>query len=304
MARRRKGREISGWVIVDKPAGIGSTDVVNKVRWAFQAQKAGHAGTLDPAATGLLAVALGEATKVIPYVTDDLKSYDFTLRWGQATTTDDAEGAVIQDSDVRPDEAAIRAALPAFVGWIRQVPPAFSAVRVDGARAYDLAREGAELELEARDLFVESLTLLEMPDTDHARLELVCGKGGYVRSIARDLGRMLGGCAHVTALRRVWSGPFDLENAVTMDRIEALARTDEIDTLLRPLEDGLAELPRVTLSEDGARRLMNGNPGRVVAADAEYGDTAWGAWHGRAVAIGTYRAGELHPARVILGALG
>ena len=303
MARKRKGRDISGWVIVDKPAGWGSTDVVNKVRWAFQAQKAGHAGTLDPAATGLLAVALGEATKVIPYVTDDLKAYDFTLRWGQATDTDDAEGQVTQTSDARPDEAAIRAALPAFEGEITQVPPAYSAVKVDGQRAYDLAREGAEVSLAARPLYVDSLTLTDLPDADHARLELVCGKGGYVRAIARDLGRALGTCAHVTSLRRVWSGPFDLENAVTIDRIEALARTDEIDALLRPLEAGLAELPRVTLAEEGARRLMNGNPGKVTAAEAEYGDIAWGAYRGRAVAIGTYRAGELHPVRVFPGAL-
>jgi tRNA pseudouridine55 synthase len=303
MARRRKGRDISGWVIVDKPAGWGSTDVVNKLRWAFQAKKAGHAGTLDPAATGLLAVALGEATKVIPYVTDAMKAYDFTLRWGQATSTDDAEGEVVAQSDARPDEAAIRAALPGFEGWIRQVPPAFSAVKVEGERAYDLAREGATVELEARDLFVDSLTLTEVVDADTARLELVCGKGGYVRAIARDLGRALDSCAHVTALRRIWSGPFDLEGAVQMEQIEALAQTDEIDSLLRPLEDGLAELPRVTLSADGAQRLMNGNPGRAVASDADYGEVAWGAYRGRALAIGTYRAGELHPIRVFPGAL-
>lgn len=304
MARKRKGRDISGWVILDKPAGWGSTDVVNKVRWAFQAQKAGHAGTLDPAATGLLAVALGEATKVIPYVTDDLKAYDFTLRWGQATNTDDAEGEVIQTSGLRPAEDAIRAALPGFEGDIRQVPPDFSAVKVQGQRAYDLAREGQQVELQARDLYVDSLTLLELPDADHARLELVCGKGGYVRAIARDLGQALGCCAHVTMLRRTWSGPFDLENAVTIEQIEALARTDEIDALLRPLEEGLAELPRVTLAEDGARRILNGNPGRVTAApDVDYGDLCWGAYRGHAVAIGTYRAGELHPARVFPGAL-
>ena len=304
MARRRKGRDISGWVIVDKPAGWGSTDVVNKLRWAFRAQKAGHAGTLDPAATGLLAVALGEATKVIPYVADDLKAYDFTLRWGQATTTDDAEGEVIETCAHRPDAAAIRAALPAFEGDIDQVPPAFSAVRVGGQRAYDLARDGRAVELQPRPLHVDSLTLLEMPDADHARLELVCGKGGYVRAIARDLGRALGTCAHVTALRRTWSGPFDLDGAVSLDRVEELARTDAIDALLRPLEDGLAELPRVILAEDGARRVLNGNPGRVVAAaDVEYGETAWGAHKGRAVAIGSYRGGELHPVRVFRGAL-
>ncbi|RMD92040.1 MAG: tRNA pseudouridine(55) synthase TruB, partial [Alphaproteobacteria bacterium] len=198
MARRRKGRDISGWLVVDKPAGLTSTAVVNKVRWALQAQKAGHAGTLDPLATGVLAVALGEATKTVPYVTDALKCYRFTVRWGEATNTDDAEGEVIARSDRRPTAEEIEAALPAFRGEIMQVPPQFSAVKIDGERAYALAREGQTPELAARPLWVESLELVEQPDEDHAVFEMVCGKGGYVRAIARDLGEALGTHGHVT----------------------------------------------------------------------------------------------------------
>ncbi len=298
MARRKKGRDISGWLIVDKPAGLTSTAVVNKVRWALEAKKAGHAGTLDPAATGLLAVALGEATKTVPYVTDALKAYDFTIRIGQATNTDDAEGEVTDTSGHRPDDDAIRAALPAFEGDIMQVPPAFSAVKIDGERAYAKARAGEDVELEARPLFVESLELVDRPDPDSATLRMVCGKGGYVRSIARDLGRALGTCAHVTSLRRLWSGPFDLENAVTYEAIEAEARSPALDERLLPLEAGLTELPLVQTTAEGAMRIKNGNPGMVIASDADYGELCWAAHQGRPVAIGTYMAGELHPVRV------
>ena len=191
MGRRRKGRDISGWVIVDKPAGITSTAVVNKVRWALDAKKAGHAGTLDPEATGVLAIALGEATKTVPYITDALKCYTFTVRLGQATNTDDAEGEVISTSDIRPTDEQIKAALSPFVGEIRQVPPQFSAVKVDGVRAYKKARDGEEMDLAARDLWVEELLLIDRLDADHVVLEMTCGKGGYVRSIARDLGDAL-----------------------------------------------------------------------------------------------------------------
>lgn len=299
MARRQKGRDISGWVIVDKPAGLGSTTVVNKVRWAFDARKAGHAGTLDPAATGLLAVALGEATKTIPYVTDALKAYRFTVRWGAATNTDDAEGEVIATSDARPTAAGIAAALPAFTGDIQQVPPRFSAVKVEGERAYALARDDEDFELAARPLHVDSLELVDRPDADHAVFEMVCGKGGYVRSIARDLGGALGCLGHVTQLRRLWSGPFDTEDAIAWATIEAEARTPALDAHLRPLEDGLADLPCLPCTPEGAARLRNGNPGMVTSAmDVDYGDTAWAAYRGKPVAIGIYRAGELHPARV------
>ncbi len=298
MARRKKGRDISGWLIVDKPAGLTSTAVVNKVRWALEAKKAGHAGTLDPAATGLLAIALGEATKTIPFVTDALKAYAFTIRFGQGTNTDDAEGEVIETSDLRPDDEAIRVALSTFEGDIEQVPPAFSAVKIDGERAYAKARAGEEVELAARPLFVESLTLTERPDADHATLEMTCGKGGYVRSIARDLGHALGTCAHVTMLRRLWSGPFDAGDGISIEEVDALAQTPELDAHLRPLEEGLADLPMVRCTPEGAAKLRNGNPGMVIATDIEYGDECWAALDGQAVAVGRYKAGELHPSRV------
>lgn len=299
MARTRKGRPISGWLIVDKPAGITSTAVVNKVKWAFSAQKAGHAGTLDPAATGLLAVALGEATKTVALITDALKCYRFTVTLGAATTTDDAEGEVIRTSDLRPSDAEIAAALSQFRGQIMQVPPQFSAVKVDGERAYDLARDGEEMDLVARPLWVDSLDIVSRPDADHVELEMVCGKGGYVRSIARDLGQALGCLGHVKGLHRVWSGPFDLDGAVTMERIEELARTDEIDTLLQPVELALADLPELPATPEGAARLRNGNPGMVIASGVEWGTLAWASFQGRALAIGHYRSGELHPNRVL-----
>lgn len=300
MGRSRKGRDISGWLVVDKPEGLTSTAVVNKVRWAFNAKKAGHAGTLDPAATGVLAVALGEATKTVPFVTDALKAYRFTMRFGAVTNTDDAEGEVIATSEKRPSDDEIHAALPAFIGDIEQVPPQFSAVKIDGERAYALARAGEEVEIAARPLYVESLEMVERPDADHAVLEMICGKGGYVRSIARDLGQALGCHGHVVSLRRVWAGPFEIEDGVTFDLIEKLARSPELDTYLRPLEEGLADLPELRTTPDGATKLRNGNPGIVLASDVEYGDEAWASLDGEAVAVGIYKAGELHPSRVFV----
>lgn len=298
MARGKKGRPVNGWLVVDKPAGVGSTTVVNKVKWAFGAQKAGHAGTLDPAATGVLAVALGEATKTVPYVTDALKCYHFRVTFGAATTTDDAEGEVVDTRDSRPSDEQIEAALQAFRGDILQVPPQFSAVKVDGERAYDLAREGETMELAARPLWVERLEILARPDSDHVDLEMICGKGGYVRSIARDLGRALGCLGHVAWLRREWSGPFDAAKGVSLDDIDRLAKTPEIDALLLPLELGLADLPELPCTPEGAARLKNGNPGMVLASSAQYGDEAWASYQGRPVAVGIYKAGELHPSRV------
>lgn len=298
MGRTKKGRPVSGWLVIDKPAGITSTAVVNKVKWALQAQKAGHAGTLDPAATGVLAVALGEATKTVPYITDALKCYRFVVRLGAATTTDDAEGTVLETRDTRPDDAAIAAALAAFRGEIMQVPPQFSAVKVEGERAYDLAREGVEMHLAARPLWVERLEMIARPDADHVELEMVCGKGGYVRSVARDLGQMLGCLGHVLWLRRLWSGPFHADKGLSLDDIDRMARSEELDAHLLPLELGLADLPELPATAEGAARLRNGNPGMVLASSAQYGDAAWASWQGRAVAVGTYRAGELHPLRV------
>lgn len=295
---RTKGRDISGWLVVDKPAGMTSTAVVNKVRWAFGAKKAGHAGTLDPAATGVLAVALGEATKTVPYIADALKCYRFAVRLGAGTNTDDAEGDVIATSDLRPSDEEIRAALGAFRGEIFQVPPQFSAVKVDGERAYTRARAGEEMELSARPLWVESLEMTGRPDADTVELEMVCGKGGYVRSVARDLGAALGCYGHVLWLRREWSGPFEASGSVGIATIEAEAKTPALDARLLPLEAGLAELPELKSTAEGAARLRNGNPGMVLAADVGWGEEAWASWQGRAVAVGIYRAGELHPSRV------
>ncbi len=298
MARAKKGRTVSGWLVVDKPAGITSTAIVNKVKWAFQAQKAGHAGTLDPAATGVLAIALGEATKTVPFITDALKCYRFRVEFGSSTTTDDAEGSVLERSAARPDDAAIETALANFRGHIQQIPPQFSAVKVEGERAYDLAREGEAMILVARPLFVERLEVLGRPDLDHIDLEMVCGKGGYVRSIARDLGQVLGCLGHVEWLRREWSGPFVAAGGISLEQIDALARTEELDSWLKPLELGLADLPELPCTPEGAARLRNGNPGMVLASTVGYGDEAWASYQGKAVAVGIYKSGELHPSRV------
>lgn len=298
MGRTKKGLPVDGWVIVDKPAGIGSTQVVGKVRWAFNAQKAGHSGTLDPDATGVLAVALGEATKTIPYVTDALKAYRFRVTLGASTSTDDASGETLESRLERPTDQEIEAALPQFRGQIHQVPPMFSAVKVDGERAYDLAREGVELDLAERPLWVERLEVIGRPDTDHVDLEMVCGKGGYVRSIARDLGAALGCLGHVAWLRRLWTGPFTLDHAVSMEELDTLARKPEIRSILIPLRAGLSDLPEVTATVEGAARIRNGNPGMVIASGIEWGTEVWASLNGEPIAIGRYQGGELHPSRV------
>ena len=299
MGRSRKGRAVHGWVIVDKPAGLGSTDVVNKIRWAFQAQKAGHAGTLDPDATGVLAVALGEATKVIPVIADAMKCYSFRVTFGASTTTDDASGAVIETREGRPSDEAIEAVLAQFRGNIMQVPPQVSAVKVDGERAYDLAREGVQMDLAARELFVERLEMTGRPDADHADFEMVCGKGGYVRSIGRDLGAALGCLGHVEWLRREWSGPFVAKSGVTMEQIEALARSEEIDSLLSPLEVALDGLTEMRVTPEGLVRIRNGNAGQVLG-HAPFGEEVWVSHEGQAIALGRYMGGEVQPSRVFV----
>jgi tRNA pseudouridine55 synthase len=300
MARKRKGRDISGWLVVDKPAGVTSTAVVGKVRWALDAKKAGHAGTLDPEATGVLAIALGEATKTVPYITDALKAYTFTVTLGAATNTDDAEGEVIATSEDRPGDEAIKEALLPFIGDIQQVPPQFSAVKVDGQRAYKKARDGEEMDLAARPLWVEELLLVDRPDPDHVVLEMTCGKGGYVRSIARDLGAALGCYGHVQSLRRIWSGPFDVEDGIGLDQINALARTPDLDAHILPLETGLADLPEVTCPADSIAKLRNGNPASVIGSGIEYGEEVWASAEGQPIAVGKYLGGTLQPTRVFV----
>ncbi|SLN43361.1 tRNA pseudouridine(55) synthase TruB [Roseisalinus antarcticus] len=302
MGRRRKGRDISGWLVVDKPAGLTSTTVVNRVRRAFNANKAGHAGTLDPAATGVLAIALGEATKTVPYITDAMKAYSFVVRLGAETNTDDTEGEIVHTSGSRPDDETIKAALGQFVGDVMQVPPAFSAVKIDGERAYKRARDGEEMEIAARPLWVEELVLTDRPSPDLVELEMTCGKGGYVRAIARDLGRALGCYGHVEHLRRIWSGPFDAaEDGVTLDAIEAAAGTPELDEMLRPLEDGLFDLPKASCPAESVGRLRNGNPAPVIGTGLDYGDECWASHDGHAIAVGRWKGGELHPSRVFVG---
>ena len=297
---KRKGRDISGWLVIDKPAGITSTAVVNKVRWAFGAKKAGHAGTLDPEATGVLAVALGEATKTIPYITDALKAYEFTVTLGAATNTDDAEGEITKSSDQRPTDDEIKGALGGFLGEIMQVPPKLSAVKIDGQRAYKLARDDEEFEIAARPLWVEELLMVDRPDADHVVLEMTCGKGGYVRSIARDLGEALGCFGHVHHLRRIWSGPFTAEEGMSLEKLEELAKQPELDSYLRPLEQGLADIAEVRCPPESLAKLRNGNPAVVIAHDVEYGEECWASFDGEAVAVGVFKAGEIHPARVFV----
>jgi tRNA pseudouridine55 synthase len=294
MPRRARGRPVHGWLLIDKPAGPTSAAVVARAKRALDARKAGHAGTLDPAATGLLAIAFGEATKTVPYVADAEKTYRFTLRWGAATDSDDAEGAVIATSGSRPDEAAVLAALPAFTGDILQTPPQVSAVKVAGQRAYDLARAGAAPELAARPLRVARLELIAMPDRGTAVFEMTCGKGGYVRSLGRDLGARLGCLAHVAALRRLRAGPFDLADAVDPARLET-----DADALLLPLSAALGGLLELAATAEGAARLLHGNPGEVIG-DLAWGADAWASRDGRPLAIGRYRGGLLHPARVFV----
>ncbi len=291
-------RDISGWLILDKAAGMTSTRAVGRVRAAFAARKAGHAGTLDPAATGLLAIALGNATKAVPYVMEGVKEYSFTLRMGQATSTDDAEGDVLAESAYRPSDREIAELLPSFTGVIEQVPPRYSAVRVGGVRAYALARRGSEPEISARNVRVDELALAARPDADHAELRLTCGKGCYVRSLARDIGERIGCLGHASALRRTRCDPFRLGDAVTLEDLDAAGDRVSRDSMLLDLEAALAGLPEVPCDRETAIRLGNGVPVRVPPPVPETGATAWASLEGRAVAVGGIRDGRLHPRRV------
>jgi tRNA pseudouridine55 synthase len=258
MARKRKGDKIDGWINLDKPLGLTSTQAMAKVRWLMKAQKAGHAGTLDPLASGILPIALGEATKTISYIQDGLKTYSFTVQWGEQRDTDDGEGKIIATSDVRPSKEQIESILKNYTGAIMQTPPKFSAIKIDGARAYDLARDGEEVELKEREVFIESLALLTT-STDTADFRMVCGKGTYVRSLARDMGRELRCLGYITALKREKVGPFTLESSISLDKLAGLddiARLNE--AVLLPLETALDDIPALAVREDEAARLRSG----------------------------------------------
>ena len=300
MARRRKGNPVHGWLILDKPSGIGSTPLVGKTKWALQAQKCGHAGTLDPLATGVLAMALGEATKTVQYVMDGDKSYRFTVRWGTATNTDDSEGEPTETSDERPTREQIEAAIPQFIGTIQQVPPAYSAIKINGERSYALARKGETPELSARPIRMDDLHLIEQPDADTAIFEMTCGKGGYVRAIGRDLGQSLGCFGHITQLRRTRTGPFTLEDAISLETLEEMRHTPVSGARLISVATGLDGVPALAVTEAQANQLRNGQAVPAAVSGLEYGSTAWASRNGVPVAIGQIKGGLLHPERVLL----
>ncbi len=256
--RRKKGRPVSGWLILDKAYDMGSTDAVSKVKWLFQAQKAGHAGTLDPLATGVLPIAFGEATKTVPYITNAEKRYRFTARWGASTATDDAEGEVIASSDKRPRAEEIEAVLGDFTGEIEQIPPQFSAVKIGGERAYDIARDGEEVKLKPRLIMVHELSIVETLSADETVFEAVTGKGAYVRALVRDMARTLGTEGHVSALRRLAVGPFSAEDGVTIEQLEALTLLEDRDALLTPLAAALQDIPQAAIDGPQADRLRRG----------------------------------------------
>jgi tRNA pseudouridine55 synthase len=306
VGRRKKGEIVNGWVCLDKPFGMGSTEAVSKVRRLFDAQKAGHAGTLDPLASGILPIALGEATKTVPFMMEAQKVYRFTLNWGISTDSLDREGEITGRSDVRPDVEAVRAALPAFVGEIDQVPPQFSAIKVDGQRAYDLAREGTDFELASRRVMIHEATVSDAPDADHVELTIRTGKGVYVRSLARDLAAVLGAEGHVSALRRERVGPFSTENAVTLDFLTDLVHRDAASEGLLPVATALDDIPELAVTDQDAFSLRQGRPIVLLPRQVETlkgrlrdGSRTVSAFQGQTlVALGQLRAGRLEPDRV------
>ncbi|HEY8948299.1 MAG TPA: tRNA pseudouridine(55) synthase TruB [Rhizomicrobium sp.] len=311
MSRKKKGTPVHGWVIVDKPTGITSTQVVGLVRRIFDAQKAGHAGTLDPMATGVLAIALGEATKTVPYAMDSEKTYRFTAHWGEARDSDDAEGKVTEISDVRPSREAIEAAIPGFVGEISQTPPAYSAIKVDGERAYDLAREGEAVELQSRLVQIDEARLVEVPDPDHAVFEMRCGKGTYVRAWVRDIARALGTVGHVSQLRRTSVGGFAEKDSVPLETLRGFMHSPAAFEHLRPISTALDGIPALAVTGPDAVRLRSGNPilcranlfARLTDAFPEENDLSGltvylATGEGEPVALAELEQGELRPFRV------
>src|SRR5215207_9489056 len=299
---RPKKRDVHGWIVLDKPVGMTSTHAVAVVKRALNAKKAGHAGTLDPLASGILPIALGEATKTVPFVMDGRKSYVFTVAWGVETDTDDAEGRPVSATNTFPERAAVEALLPRFTGSVEQIPPRFSAIKIKGERAYDLARDGEAPELSARPVQIDRLEVVAH-DGDRSILEADCGKGTYVRALARDLGRALGCLGHVAALRRTRVGPFSEEDAVTVAELTAAAERGEALGMLRPVDAALGELASVAVSRDMAGRLMRGQSVILRGRDAPMAGKIFATCGGILVAVGDVEKGELVPHRVFnLGA--
>lgn len=306
MAERRRGNKINGWLIVDKPAGITSATVVNRARRATGAAKVGHGGTLDPLATGILPLAMGEATKTVGYVMDGRKIYRFTVRWGEQRNTDDAEGQVIATSALRPQRAEIEAVTGRFRGEIEQVPPTFSAIKVAGERAYALARADRPVELAARVVSVDRIDLVACPDVDHAVFEVDAGKGVYMRALARDLGAALGCLGHVVALRRLSVGPFGEAQAISLEMLEAVGHSEELQTYLLPVGSALAGIPALNLTEAEANSLQRGRPiavlpvaSRSPSSQVSKDAVVCAMARGRPVALAQVKGGEIHPLRIL-----
>jgi len=306
MARKRRGNPVHGWVILDKPLGMSSTRAVGAVRRLFEAQKAGHGGTLDPLATGVLPIALGEATKTVPFAMEGRKAYRFAIRWGERRSTDDSEGAVVATADRRPSRAEIEAALPGFTGEIRQRPPEYSALHVGGERAYDRARRGESVVLAPRTVRIDSLRLLAIPDLDHAEFEAEVGKGTYIRALGRDLAEALGTLGHVSTLRRVRVGPFTEARAISLENLASLGHSPGPFGHLLPLETALDDIPALALTEAEATRLRCGQTvlplrpsDRALILELGEGQRIRATCGEKLVALAEIAAGALRPVRVM-----
>lgn len=296
---KRVKRPISGWLILNKPYDMTSTQAVGKIKWLYSAKKGGHAGTLDPLATGILPIALGEATKTVPYVQDGIKIYEFDLKWGSATTTDDIEGEVVATSDVRPSKGELEAVLPQFTGTVTQIPPAFSAIKINGERAYDLARAGEKVDMPPRDVQIEAFELVSHSD-DVSAFRVTCQKGTYVRALARDIAEQLGTKGHVSRLHRAAVGPFTDEDATSIDEIEALELAER-DLELRSLNDAVAHLEEISLDERQAQLVRMGNPALLIGKNAPISvEEAYATHKGEMVALGFVEKGQFKPSRVIV----
>ncbi len=304
MARRkRRGEPVHGWLVLDKPYDMTSTAALGAAKRLFNAAKAGHGGTLDPLATGVLPIAFGEATKTVQYVMEGEKAYRFTVRWGEERDTDDAEGEVVATSDRRPTREEIEAVLPGFVGEISQLPPKFSAIKVRGERAYDLARDGEEVELKPRLVLIHDLRLVDMPDGNTAVFEAETGKGAYVRALARDMGRELGCLGHIAALTRTRVGPFRLEDAISLEKLEELRHKDAgreaLREVLLPVETALDDIPALAVDRNQATRIVRGQQVILRGGDAPVNEeTVLATWKGKPVALCAVEAGILKPRRV------